>query len=845
MQKEKTQRKVSVKANPTAKKRKKENIKLGKDKDFCLDEQTSKSTQQLANDCDQNSSSKYLTLKSFEYNKGAKNEVDGDKNGKNTTLIKTEKAKQVKEDQKHENKSKNRKELQEDFIASAQPAPSSIKGGKQTTEISKENDTSQSCSSTLLQSFAELVRQAAATKQSTKIKREVNNKDEKEKKYNCDFCEFRARQFHTLKVHTEMQHIQLRFHCKVCLWNSKERYPMKSHLNQKHEILYGDQESMIYECGICFFKGVQKHYEMHIKTLHPNYKRTTLTSTRRKHEKREKICEFCGLDYSNKKHGLTLVRTHIAGVHLMSQYKCNICGFECGWKQPVYDHIGSEHVFSPERFNTVELKQFKRSNTSYLCSLCKETNGNYGEMYDHMTTRHAENLAERCGAGRRRRYNRRDCKDQTGLVKCLNCDFACNSSNNLKIHIVNRHTNSLFTCNICDVRFTRKSIASAHIKSEHGLKVLAKAKKIKGISLQYLTCSCLDCNFIGSNHEYDQHLSEVHKAPCLSKRPSLKGKREKSKYKIVYRCKECPDARRYKLKTSLKQHIAIAHAKVSYNCDDCKMSFTKVLDVKDHMNRKHEKHQKYAGVRTNCQACSIDVSRDLNYSHVMKHHREFYGRSVLKPDETDSGANPFTRNAVVSYHFKQFNLDGLCRFCGSTINLPETDHHILHTHLRASFFCNYCDQEKSNKNSIFNHLKSTHTKKSKSYLIACGLCNEKIQPELMAKEHILKHEQEILAVKHSYEKCSFCDFKHVSQLRLRRHFDRVHDMKTFGCEVCEFRSSTLQKLLDHNKTEHPQFRYRCKVCKFGSVHWAALGRHVQVILPQYPTLPVGNYDRCD
>ena len=74
----------------------------------------------------------------------------------------------------------------------------------------------------------------------------------KVKLISCTACNYKAKSEHTLRVHIEMNHIQLRFHCQLCHFGRKERYKLKDHLThhfKKHMIKISPEKvDLLHKC---------------------------------------------------------------------------------------------------------------------------------------------------------------------------------------------------------------------------------------------------------------------------------------------------------------------------------------------------------------------------------------------------------------------------------------------------------------------------------------------------------------------------------------------------------------------------------------------------------------------
>jgi len=195
-----------------------------------------------------------------------------------------------------------------------------------------------------------------------------------------------------------MHHIQLRFHCKFCSLNTKERYALKSHLKTKHGVSLEDSyKHTVYECGICFLKGSKEEFESHIGVSHSTFMHIFMKSQRkrgRRKANKQAICEYCGDDFSGRKCAAALLRSHVEIAHMKFKCKCVLCGYEGGLKQYVYDHIEEKHL--PLNFDSREKKQFKRKNTRYRCYICSLITDSDYDILEHMKSEHPNELKLRC-----------------------------------------------------------------------------------------------------------------------------------------------------------------------------------------------------------------------------------------------------------------------------------------------------------------------------------------------------------------------------------------------------------------------------------------------------------------
>ena len=84
-------------------------------------------------------------------------------------------------------------------------------------------------------------------------------------------------------------------------WNTKERYPLKSHLRKEHGISIKKSEKYtLHECGICYFKKSREEFEIHVSTIHPEFNIIVMLNRNAEPQLRPKFktCKFCKKDFT-------------------------------------------------------------------------------------------------------------------------------------------------------------------------------------------------------------------------------------------------------------------------------------------------------------------------------------------------------------------------------------------------------------------------------------------------------------------------------------------------------------------------------------------------------------------
>ena len=125
---------------------------------------------------------------------------------------------------------------------------------------------------------------------------------------NCKFCNYSAKQKNALKVHNEMNHINLRYLCNLCDYSTKEKYTVRKH--QKITHVQDQSEDLIYQCGICNdnMRVPGEIFIKHIKQNHSEYYYIYAAVQRRRIGKSQPqlTCEYCNANFDSnlltKKH---------------------------------------------------------------------------------------------------------------------------------------------------------------------------------------------------------------------------------------------------------------------------------------------------------------------------------------------------------------------------------------------------------------------------------------------------------------------------------------------------------------------------------------------------------------
>jgi len=165
----------------------------------------------------------------------------------------------------------------------------------------------------------------------------------------CNTCGFKASSQETLKVHIEMKHLNLRYVCVFCGYNTKEKYTVIKHTRKEHP----DKDFLDceYKCDPCQLQEPLKVFKEHFQLFHPDLKvfyndwRASFSKANNASEKKERNCTFCPF----KANIFSVFNSHIIDMHSDILYHCKICEKECRSNVTFRLHMKQKHISKIDR----------------------------------------------------------------------------------------------------------------------------------------------------------------------------------------------------------------------------------------------------------------------------------------------------------------------------------------------------------------------------------------------------------------------------------------------------------------------------------------------------------------
>ena len=633
----------------------------------------------------------------------------------------------------------------------------------------------------------------------------------------CSECNFQAAGFFILRVHIEMHHLNLRYHCTFCQRDSKEKYIMKIHLKKHHQEKEGDLSKLDYECKRCDLREPMEAFKDHIGLFHPDLN-IFYETTKGLGLKQELDCSFCPF----KAKIASQLNLHVETSHMNLDYKCKLCNFTCNSFFKIRGHVGSTHIpksseYEDRRKAPKELRRFVRLNISRHCQPCEMEVKHKENLTKHIQSSHPE-IKYRPECTRRNKSKRgRLSKDSRKMTEpgpndlnCAECEYSTALKNNLISHTMLQHMHSKFECMECNSKEKQMFRMLRHVKDNHE----NKSALIKS--------TCSKCSFTTESLEvFKTHTTEVHLShlPATSRKTRLRKVKKEKETKILK--KRGPKKGHRKTKRSLR----VSHdQKPTFNCLACFTETTDKSQIIEHIFENHDVNE--------------DLDEDEQLDDIVKYLKVLCKKCNFSGTFAEYNVH-LTSKPEVNQVKPVVNLR--CNICKSdSTDERDLSIHNLLVHGKCQYACKSCEFKSPQQGSLLAHSKANHS--SCGFQFSCGFCNVKLG-KLGMEGHLLEHHQEEFNEKptKALQKCNECDFQNISDLKLRFHERKVHSV--YKCPECEAVFNVKRRYQIHKMHKHKNYTFDCDKCDFKTRHESALWRHGNSIHKTYKFYPCPNCNR--
>ena len=655
----------------------------------------------------------------------------------------------------------------------------------------------------------------------------------------CTICGFRAANKHSLRVHVEMNHINLRFMCIVCDFNTKELCMVRDHVFKIHEDDKENPKFLHVWCGLCRFKGLRPDYLDHVKDDHPEffvyYERMTggYQVGASPDGPKKGICSYCNNNI------LCNLKLHIQTVHMKVNYTCSdkSCDFRGKQKKQAMEHVEMKHL--PKEFRNDEGKikgwseggAWIRNYLNFTCNVCDLRIDRHYKLLEHMTKEHKDNIVinreypcKKCLMVFQSKNERKEHmhfhmdvkveKVRTENTSCKNCDHVGSSESNLKVHIMMRHMSARFTCNTCGKQFKFPSDCRTHNKKFHNQDGQTGMDSI-----------CNKCAIPYPNYgDFMKHAEGVHKMPkfggtrgrgrpyitdgnlppSLTITPSI-AQGPPPPGSLLF-CRFCEFSS--KEQDATKVHMDLMHTRVMHSCKECNVNFKNKFDVVKHMRMSHEAHFGILFLAGNilyhCAACTKVSTKDAFQEHLKNHTIQ---ESELGKEQVEEAAD---YSCTKCPQFQDDKSPTISHIIGQHMEEHDESSGVTMQQFVSSLLvmnCLFCPF----KGSLVDFY--SHTVK----------CIERMQPLLHAKPH------RAFSISANENTCVFCGLECNTPRSLDSHVLIDHMKAAQSCGICKIKLKTKAAMKEHMEELHSQEKIsktvsmQCGLCSFKSAHGVFAG----------------------
>ena len=272
------------------------------------------------------------------------------------------------------------------------------------------------------------------------------------------------------------------FICEECNFTYKRRNALKRHMVSKHG------EVIVHKCPACPYECSEKNnVRMHFLLNH--------------NQEKPFSCSECSF---TSKRGCDLKR-HIQDRHSDEKsFKCSRCSHQTKRKDSLKSHILKKHI-NPKIRKYAEFLIHDGETDKYICPKCSFSTPSYSVFAGHIIT-HSE----------------------VKRFACKNCDYKSHKKQQLKSHILFKHSvDKPYKCGQCSYQCVKKRAFTIHYLSKH----------------------------------------------------------DNSKKDKPYKCSECSYSTF--LKTTLKQHSVVHSSERPFSCSLCNSSYKRKCELKHHVQSRH------------------------------------------------------------------------------------------------------------------------------------------------------------------------------------------------------------------------------------------------------------------